>query len=46
MNQLIIWNQANKGKESSIYHTFPTSQILKDDAVKVLRSICQQMWET
>ena len=46
MNQLIIWNQANKGKESSIYHTFPTSQILKDDAVKVLHSICQQIWKT
>ena len=46
MNQLIIWIQANKGKESSIYHTFPTSQILKDDVVKVLHSIYQQIWET
>ena len=29
----------------TIYHEV-TSQILKDDAVKVLHSICQQIWKT
>lgn len=27
MNQLIIWNLANKGKESSIYHAFPITNV-------------------
>ena len=45
--------QVHRGKISFIHlfihlsiHTFTSFQILKDDAVKVLHSICQQIWQT
>ena len=38
----IIWNKANGG-DGIPAELF---QILKDDAVKVLHSICQQIWKT
>ena len=38
----IIMNKANGGYEIPV----ELFQILKDDAVKVLHSICQQIWET
>ena len=38
----IITNKANGGGEIPV----KLFQILKDDAVKVLHSICQQMWKT
>ena len=39
--------QTDKQKAQHIKHTHrnPVSQILKDDAVKVLHSICQQTWK-
>ena len=38
----IIMNKASRGDEIPV----ELFQILKDDAVKVLHSICQQIWET
>ena len=38
----IITNKANGGDEISV----ELFQILKDDVVKVLHSICQQVWKT
>jgi len=38
----IIMNKANGGDGISV----ELFQILKDDAVKVLHSICQQIWKT
>ena len=38
----IITNKANGGDEISV----ELFQILKDDVVKVLHSICQQIWKT
>ena len=38
----IVWNKANAG-DGIPAELF---QILKDDAVKVLHSICQQIWKT
>ena len=38
----IITNKASEGDEIPV----ELFQILKDDAVKVLRSICQQIWKT
>ena len=39
----ITMNKANGGDGISIVELF---QVLKDDAVKVLHSICQQIWKT
>ena len=43
---LILW--INLGNKASGGDGIPVElfQILKDDAVKVLHSICQQMWKT
>ena len=38
----ITMNKASRGDEI----TAELFQVLKDDAVKVLRSICQQIWKT
>ena len=38
----ITMNKASRGDEIPVEHF----QILKDDAVKVLHSICQQIWKT
>ena len=41
---LLLWAMIEGGKVEAIKNVF--TQILKDDAVKLLHSICQQIWKT